>query len=1099
VEMAYDANGNQILQRDALGNTITRTYDAERNLLLTETTYQIADPDGAGPGQPGKPQTTRYVYDVAGHLRFQISPQGRVTENLYDSSGARVTSAQYTGDNYDVSGMAPDALPNEATMTAWEARRQDRSTAMRTDYDYDVRGLLARTRSYATVLATGAGTPPKSHVMRYVYDQGGRLLQQIDKSNNVTSFAYDGLGRLLTTTDPLGNVILHRYDDAGGRMSVQLANGLTTTSVYNKAGELTDVIQTGLAGEELGRTSYAYDADGRLRMTTGPTGARSYMLYDQAGRKAADITADGVLTQYEYDTGNQLTHTVRYAQVVNSATLARLVAADGSPLAVTLAQAGVLPPASAQDQNEWRLYDAASRLLKTVSAAGAVTDYSYDGASQLVQTISRAKPIDLAVFAANPTLRNAEVAADVRDHSVWREYDQDGLLRFEVDADRYMSEYGYDSAGRLVHSVKYAVQLSTLELGVALSSMIPEATAQDSRTFFRYDGRGNILWIDSHDESVVNSYDPLGRLSETTRSSNTRTQPGWLQQERFYYDAAGRVQSITRRLDGAADETQYTFDLAGNKVRESNANGTLYYRYDLQGRLIGALSAQGGVMLTALGTDSPVSQIELVWRAYGIRYEYDKAGTLIREIRPMTDDGNPVDGGRIIHDEFGREIALADAHGNVTLVSYNAIGGKTTWKQIDGKILVAEYDARGLLIAETLPETGQDASGARRPVVIRYSYDASGKLIQKIHAAGLVMQEITDYAYDQAGEVHQRTVVSNGIRTVFDELDRITSLTEAQGKVTLTTYHVDGSKTVSISLNGVTTIAEYDAFGRRVVSTKGPSGEANVTTYEPDGSYTSTVKTVEGLVTVSEYDAQGRLTSETRPETGLDASGKLLPVINRYSYNLAGQVTRQVRSLGLVAEQIIEFEYDQTGQMVQQANTNGGVRVVYDGLGKFMHSTDQFGNVTRASYDENGLKTIASMVNGLTTITEYDARDREVRTTWPTSGLDAAGVMRPRVDRYFYDEAGRTVKIISSEGLVAQGSIDYEYDQAGRLVQTVEVNDRGVRFVIDTQGRVVSTVTPSGEASNTTYESDGSYTTVNKTTDGRITTLQYDARNKLIA
>ncbi|PKB13885.1 LysM peptidoglycan-binding domain-containing protein [Janthinobacterium sp. 64] len=1171
VEMQYDANGNQILQRDALGNTITRTYDPVCKLLLTETTYQIADPDGAGPGQPGRPQTTRYVYDAAGHLRFQISPQGRVTEHRYDGPGARLTSVQYTVDSYDIRSLAPTSAPDEATMSAWEAAIRDKSTTTRTDYEYDVRGLLARTRSFATVSIAGAGVPFKAFILRYVYDQAGRLLQQIDKSNNVTNFAYDGLGRLLTTTDPLGNVILHSYDDAGGRMSIRLANGLTTTSVYNKAGELTDVIQTGLAGEELGRTSYAYDADGRLRMTTGPTGLRSYVLYDEAGRKAADIAADGALTQYQYDANNQLIRTLRYAQVVNGASMARLVAADGSPLAATLAQADVLPPVSAQDQNEWRLYDAASRLLKTVSATGAVSDFVYDGASRLVQTIARANTLDVAAFAAQPSLQNADVAAAAGDRSVWREYDDDGLLRFEVDADRYMREYGYDSAGRLMTIRKYTAPLSTLQAGVALSAMIPEANSQDPWTTFKYDGRGALLWSFDGDVSVVNNYDPLGRLKDTTRSQRDRTGAGWLQRDQFYYDAAGRVQSITRSMDGVADETTYTFDLAGNKVRESSANSTLYYRYDLQGRLIGALSAQGGTMLTALGTNLPVSQIELVWRAYGIRYEYDGAGTLIRETPPMTDGVNVIDGGRILHDEFGREIVLADAQGNLTLTSYDSVGAKKTWKQINGKISTAEYDARGLLITETLSETGQDASGALRPVMNRYSYDASGKLVQKIHAAGLLMQESIDYVYDQVGKLEQRIVVSNGMRMVFDGLDRITSQTEAQGKVILTTYHVDGGKTVSSSLNGVTTIAEYDAFGRLVVRTKEPSGKTNITTYEPDGSYTTTVKTADGLTTITEYDANdrvtrrtlptsgldaagvmrpivsryfyddagrvvkaieseglvtqsnieyeydqagkketrttnglitvfqfdahGMLTRMTRPETGPDATGKLLPLVNTYTYDAAGRVTQEIAALGLVAETINDYEYDQAGKIVRRTYTSNGIQVVRDGQDRELSLTDAQGNVKLTTYHADGGKTVSDTVSNRTTISEYDARSRLTSEILPKSGPDASGILRPVVNRYSYNAAGQVTQKVLSEGLVAQESTDYVYDQAGKVQQRTVVSN-GNRTMYDALDRVTSLTDAQGNVKLTTYHADGRKT-VSDTVSNRTTISEYDARSRL--
>lgn len=39
--------------------------------------------------------TTRYVYDAEKHLRYVISPEGRVSENRYDGVGNKVTSISY--------------------------------------------------------------------------------------------------------------------------------------------------------------------------------------------------------------------------------------------------------------------------------------------------------------------------------------------------------------------------------------------------------------------------------------------------------------------------------------------------------------------------------------------------------------------------------------------------------------------------------------------------------------------------------------------------------------------------------------------------------------------------------------------------------------------------------------------------------------------------------------------------------------------------------------------------------------------------------------------------------------------------------------------
>ena len=122
--------------------------------------------------------------------------------------------------------------------------------------------------------------------------------------------AHSADGTLSTTT-------VTPYDDAHGKTTVTLANGLTTTSAFDKAGRLVSVVQSSAATGKLGTTRYAYDADGRLLMTEGPTGQRSWMLYDAAGRKVADVDAAGALTEYVYNANNQVTETIQYDTAVD--------------------------------------------------------------------------------------------------------------------------------------------------------------------------------------------------------------------------------------------------------------------------------------------------------------------------------------------------------------------------------------------------------------------------------------------------------------------------------------------------------------------------------------------------------------------------------------------------------------------------------------------------------------------------------------------------------------------------------------------------------------------------------------------------------------
>ncbi|MCB5191901.1 hypothetical protein LG198_14320, partial [Methylobacillus arboreus] len=447
----YDANGNRTREQDAAGNVIERTYGSQ-NQLLTETRYAVADPDGAGTATASVPQTTRYLYNADNHLRFIISPEGRVTEYRYDGFGQQTSQIQYTANTFTASGTQ-----TEASLTTWLAG-VNKAQSQRIDYTYDARGALKSRSVYGSVDSAGNGVNDASKATTYyTYDQAGNLRQVIDGrgtetgSTYLTSYAYDGLNRLTTQTDALGNTTTTLYSDDSRQVTVQLANGLQTLQTYDAAGRLISTAQQdGNTNTVLGTTTYAYDALGQLRQVTDPIGRSLYYLYDAAGRKIGEIDGEQSLTEFIYNLNGQLIATRRYAN--------RVTASLANAAGLTLD--GVKPAAHANDRITHRLYDQAGRLAKEIDGVGAVTAYTYDGASRLLTTTQYTKLLSQAQLdALTTTLNNGfdiqanhpntmPVADSANDRVTRRLYDNDGLLVGVLDGEGYLTEYRYDQAGR---------------------------------------------------------------------------------------------------------------------------------------------------------------------------------------------------------------------------------------------------------------------------------------------------------------------------------------------------------------------------------------------------------------------------------------------------------------------------------------------------------------------------------------------------------------------------------------------------------------------------------------------------------------------------
>ncbi|MFC5373275.1 LysM peptidoglycan-binding domain-containing protein [Brevundimonas faecalis] len=237
-EYAPGTNGVWTTRRDSQGLTTTRTLNAAGQ-VLTETQYTVADPDGAGSGQPSGALTTRYVYDARGRMTHAISAEGRVTRFGYDAQGRQTSIVVFTADRMDLSSYAATAAPNEAAMATVIAGF-DQSRSQRTDIAYDFRGAVATVSQYGTVEASGAGSTTNALTRtHYVYDQTGALLmRRVEGLTGAEVFVYDGMGRVVRSIDFNSQTTRTAYHDAAGMTVVATAGGLNKISSYNLTGEL---------------------------------------------------------------------------------------------------------------------------------------------------------------------------------------------------------------------------------------------------------------------------------------------------------------------------------------------------------------------------------------------------------------------------------------------------------------------------------------------------------------------------------------------------------------------------------------------------------------------------------------------------------------------------------------------------------------------------------------------------------------------------------------------------------------------------------------------------------------------------------------------
>lgn len=328
---SYDKYGNLVKETDPLGRSNTYSYD------LAGQMTSAADPLG---------KITAYTYDPAGNITEITKPGGRKTSYGYDKN-YNVTSvtdpmgyvAKTVYDKDNRVTEETDALGQKESYTYDKDSRVTSITDKRgftTGFDYDAHGNIQ-------VVTDKTGL--KSHleydkndnltkvtdalggVTTYGYDNMDNLVTFTNAANKTTNYTYDLEGNLTSIKDPAGRTEKFDYDEKGILTGHTQASGKKTTYDYDKLNDLLEKSYQDAKGEtsekdvtyaynsagervsmkdQTGKSSYEYDALGRItKVTSGSKKDVSY-VYDDADNLQAIVYPDGTKISYEYDLNDNL-------------------------------------------------------------------------------------------------------------------------------------------------------------------------------------------------------------------------------------------------------------------------------------------------------------------------------------------------------------------------------------------------------------------------------------------------------------------------------------------------------------------------------------------------------------------------------------------------------------------------------------------------------------------------------------------------------------------------------------------------------------------------------------------------------------------------
>ncbi|KSB91877.1 hypothetical protein AS593_07585 [Caulobacter vibrioides] len=1209
----YDGLGRRIAATDFTGQSTTTAFqDASSTTVITLanglTQTAVYDKTGAlltytQSGAGVSTSTVQYEYDTVGRLRIVTDATGLKTRFLYDNLGRKTGEIDPNGTlteyRYDTQNRLVRTIRYVTELTASQAVTMNpiqytRPAAQHFDVNewniYDQAGRLVQ-----TIGNDGA-------VVNYTYDRQSQL---ISATRFITLLDYTTRTNLMASTStptapfavtatPLDRTTRYYYDADGKLVGTLDGEGFLTRTLYDNAGRKIRTIAYS------NRAAYALRPSGTLAqliasIDPAATDIHNWFLYDNRGLLMAAIDGEGGITRYHYDragnldqmvVGQKLTPAQVTGYQTTPPTLAGLPAAQaGQVLEVTnytrdaygklLTETRVLT-GGAQETDQY-VYDAVGNLVKVTVAAGGADarrpPRRYDVLGRLTGELSGEGSAALAALGGSPsqaqvdqvwaewgvlyaydaagrliskTTPNSANAAG--DKTVYY-YDEDGALRFAINALGEVVEHRYRHLGRTQDTIVYASRISTSGLtGGLVTTALTNAVAAiarpglDSTTTVVRNADGTIISsTDALGNVTVNGYNAFGeRIWQTTPSSSGVINTAWNYDNRgllnwteldyisatgaittqVTYDAFGRV---IYQTDANGQTSSATYDRAGRTITTTDRTGKVTaYTYDGRGHTVSITDRNGKATLVGvnafgrtLTTTTPEGLTTTVQKnAHGdtvqvtdgggrvTTFTYDKDGNL----KTATDAAGATTSG---YDKAGRLSFTVDARGSKTSYTYDAASRVLTRKVDDGGLNLVTtytYDAKGQQVRVTDPagvitQFDYDQAGNKIMVTVDpdglflwtlYTYDAKGRVLTKVDGQAMEVDDRTiHYTYDKAGRLIYETVdpfdVSLTTSYTYDKNGNVTKRADPADGVTRYVYDAEGRLIWTVDPVGAVTRTSYDGEGR-LVSTRRYANTVAAATLASWTSATLTDATVSAAVATSGADELSAFT--------YDGDGRLkyrLDSLSRpteYVYDGSGNVTTVIEygaAINAAADYTAAYVQGQINSLGLAGHAQTRVsRNAYDAANRLNYTVDAAGGVTEFTRD--GAGNVIRTVRFAAAFTATGAVTTADLQAWAGANISAS---LNRVSRALYDGAGRAVYALDAENYLTE----VKYDAASRIIRQVRYADRyaGVTDATTAAGLAASIGALPASAVATSYQYDKA-SRLTHTTDanGVVTRQVYD-------
>ncbi|MGL4108490.1 polymorphic toxin-type HINT domain-containing protein [Clostridium sp. LP20] len=788
---------------------------------------------------------------------------------------------------------------------------------------------------------------------------------------------------------------------------------LTTSYLFDKRGQVTDVISHSDDSYKGMSVKYGYDYQGRQTETTtidnskpseSISSSKTYNMYNDVVT-STDGNKNKIIN--EYDMRGRLSK-VRYVKANNQ-----------------------------EDVTAYE-YDNADRLIREVAAGNYIsgkalntlprTEYKRDNVGRILVEVQIGETNSADVNAKTTEYKNKTVVTKA---------------------------YEYDGNGNVIKEVE--------------GNNLPEVTTADNYLSSIDDLKAKIKSVPGKEIRYYGDNQVESFISpENQKSSSIETFNGIKCDEKYVYDGLGNLRSLYK---GDKSSMSYNYDLFGNVttviISKSGKRTTMQInKYDGLSRLIETEDGDGyktkltynnfdkvknetyevekGKTETKTNIYDPMANLTK-WKNTEGKFEeyvYDAYGRNT-EKRVGNEDGSVTVNKVKDMDSNGNIKVMIDGENNITEANYDEKNRptdvSTSSKEGIKHVKKYNYDPYGNVLSEEQLIVNQNQNESVSKKV--NEYDNFGKLIKEKNASGELLKE---YGYQTGTEpVIVKEGKSNTTIFEYDKNNRIISETDGVGDRKTYSYTLGDSKIRQISLGerrnsvydydergNLTSVAEHGGRGNGL----GSLGLLRRTRYEYDNRG-NLIKQAEGAnsnyeeytaekITKYDYNGLNKVTTKIYDDESKEI----------YSYFSNGTLKESIDKMG----SITSYEYDKTGSLRKRTVKDRDKKLVDE----ISYTNDNLGNVEEVTNTlNNGVKEVVREYDGIGRITSEKTTDKDSKDN--NSISKEYDILVDHKD--IYKDAVVAEKTVTSNNTI----ISKAYDKNGRLKYVIDgdINDSKAKII----------------------------------------------------